>query len=177
MKTNVQNASPKALFASLVALALTLTLFSQIQPPPAGLAVVEPEPGNLRAFIEMIRSDIRTEKALVIARHITFTEAESAEFWPLQREYELERNKLLDQRLGLINEYLGMHNTMTDEQASKLADRAFSLEEKQTDLKRTYFKKFSRVIPAKKAAQFFQLENQINAAVDVRLAASLPLIK
>jgi hypothetical protein len=33
------------------------------------------------------------------------------------------------------------------------------------------------VIPATKAARFFQLENQINLALDLRVAASLPLIK
>jgi hypothetical protein len=32
-------------------------------------------------------------------------------------------------------------------------------------------------VPAKKAAQFFQIENQINAAVDLQLAAALALIK
>jgi hypothetical protein len=31
-------------------------------------------------------------------------------------------------------------------------------------MKTSYFKKFGKVVPAKKAAQFFQLENQINAA-------------
>jgi hypothetical protein len=32
-------------------------------------------------------------------------------------------------------------------------------------------------VPAKKAAQFFQIENQLNAALDLQLAAALPLIK
>ena len=55
--------------------------------------------------------------------------------------------------------------------------QAIALEEKQTKLKRTYFKKSEKVVPGKKAAQFFQIETQINAALDVRLAAALPLIK
>src|SRR5687767_9759834 len=55
-----------------------------------------PDLGNLRAFIELARSDLRTEKALIIAENIDFNEAEAVEFWPLHREYELELNKLLD---------------------------------------------------------------------------------
>ena len=163
---------------TVAALAFSLVLGASA-PAAEGIVtvVVEPDPANLRAFIELVRSDLRTDKALILAQNIRFTEEEAAEFWPLHREYELARNKFLDERLMLINEYLGQHESMTDDQARKLAGRAFTLEEKQTKLKRTYFKKFEKVVPAKKAAQFFQLENQINAALDVRLAAALPLIK
>ena len=66
---------------------------------------------------------------------------------------------------------------MTDQQATALAEKVFDLEKKRTDLKRTWFKKFSKVVPAKKAAQFFQIENQLNAALDLQLAAALPLIQ
>lgn len=147
------------------------------QSKPATQTMAEPDEGNLRAFIELARSDIQTEKATIVAQNIQFTEAEAAEFWPLHREYTLELNKLLDQRLQLINDYLGMFDSMTDKQATSLAKQVFDLEEKRIDLKRSYFKKFSKVVPARKAAQFFQIENQLNAALDLRLAASLPLIK
>ena len=133
--------------------------------------------GNLRAFIELARSDIKTEKTLIIAQNISFTEDEAIEFWPLHSEYTLELNKLLDQRLYLINEYLGALDAMTDKQATRLAGKVFDWEGKRTKLKRTWFKKFSKVVPAKKAAQFFQIENQLNAVLDLKLAAALPLIK
>ncbi|HEU5072024.1 MAG TPA: hypothetical protein VFV96_16595 [Verrucomicrobiae bacterium] len=133
--------------------------------------------GNLRAFIELARSDLKTEKTLIIAQNISFTDDESVEFWPLHSEYTLELNKLLDERLSLLNDYVGTYQNLTDAQASALAKKSFDLEEKRTDLKRKYFKRFCKVVPAKKAAQFFQIENQINAALDLQLAASLPLIK
>jgi hypothetical protein len=66
---------------------------------------------------------------------------------------------------------------MTDKEARQLSDEVFELEAKRLKLKRTWFKKFSKVIPAKKAAQFFQLENQLNAVWDLQVAAELPLIK
>lgn len=133
--------------------------------------------GNLRAFIELARSDLKTQKTLIIAQNIQFTDAEAAEFWPLHREYTVQLNKLLDQRLVLLREYATNYQNLTDEQATRLAKKIFDWEEQRVDLKRTWFKKFCQVVPAKKAAQFFQIENQINAALDLRLAASLPLIK
>jgi len=133
--------------------------------------------GNLRAFIELARSDLKTEKTLIIAQNIQFTDNEAVEFWPLHSQYNVELNKLLDERLFLLNEYIGIYKTMTDKQATDLANKVFTLEDKRTKLKRTWFKKFSKVVPAKKAAQFFQIENQINSALDLQLAAALPLIK
>jgi len=135
------------------------------------------DPGNLRAFIELVRSDIKTEKTLIIAQNIPFTDDEAAEFWALHSDYNNELNKLLDQRLQLLNQYAGTYQNMTDKQAADLAKKVFAWEEKRTKLKRTWFRKFSKVVPAKKAAQFFQIENQLNAALDLRLAASMPLIK
>lgn len=72
---------------------------------------------------------------------------------------------------------MAIHDTMTNEQATALAGKVFDFEAKRTELKRTWFKKFAEVVPARKAAQFFQIENQINAALDLRLMDAMPLIK
>jgi hypothetical protein len=136
-----------------------------------------PDAGNLRTFVELARSDIRTQKAYILAQNMEFTEDEAVEFWPLQREYELDLNKLYDRRLAIIGRFLKTYDSMTDKQARKLADEALSLEASRTKLKREYFKKFAKVITPRKALRFFQIENQINAAIDLRIAATLPLIK
>ena len=137
----------------------------------------EPDAGNLRAFVELVRSDVRTQKAYILAQNMEFTEDEAVEFWPLHREYELDLNKLYDRRFALIRKFLSTYDSMTDDQARKLADDALSLEESRTKLKREYFDKFSKIITPRKAVRFFQIENQINAAIDLRIAATLPLIK
>jgi hypothetical protein len=142
-----------------------------------GTAQLSVDAGNLRAFIELVRSDLKTQKTLIIAQNIQFTDAEAVEFWPLHSEYTVQLNKLLDQRLVLLEEYAATYQNMTDAQAKSLAKKVFDWEAKRVDLKRTWFKKFSKVVPAKKAAQFFQIENQLNAALDLQLAAALPLIK
>lgn len=158
------------------AFALTTAALAQNSEAPQTAAPAM-DAGNLRAFIELARSDLKTQKTLIIAQNIKFTDDEAAEFWPLHSEYTVALNKLLDERLRLLNEYLATYATMTDPQATALAKKVFDLEEKRTQLKRTWFKKFSKVVPARKAAQFFQIENQLNAALDLQLAASLPLIK
>jgi hypothetical protein len=164
------------LLGTTLAAALSFAVLAQDEGElyPAELVIDE---GNLRAFIELVRSDLQNEKATIVAENIAFTGDEAFEFWPLHREYTLELNALLDRRLDLIRTHIANFDGMTDKEAKSLADDVFDLEADRLKLKRTWFRKFSKVIPAKKAAQFFQLENQLNAALDLRVAAAMPLIK
>ena len=136
-----------------------------------------PDSGNLRALVELVRKDVRTEKALILAQNIDFTNDEAVDFWPLYSEYELDLSKWYDRRFALLKNYFENQNTMSDDQTRTLANDVFSLEEKRTDLKRDYYKKFSKIVGPKKAARFFQIENQLNALIDMRIAAEVPLIK
>ena len=152
-------------------MALTLSGNASAQNTDTARATEPPlDAGNL--FIALARSEIKTEKTLIIAQNIRFTEEEAFAFWPLHGEYTLALNKLLDERLTLLGQYAATYQSMGDEEAASLAGKVFCWEEK-----RTWFKKFAKVVPTKKAAQFFQIENQINAALDLQLAASLPLIR
>lgn len=156
---------------------LSATALQAQQPPPAALSGAKLDLGNLRTFVELARSDLRTQKTLIVAENIDFTADEAVEFWPIHREYDLALSQLLDRRNELILQYAGHYRSMTDDRARKLAEEVFDLEEKRTDLKRKFFKKFLKVVPALKAARFFQIENQINMALDLQVAAALPLIK
>ena len=175
LKTKITVAGAVALTVAFCALAQTGGETNSV----AVAAGDQPDAANLRTFIELARSDLKTQKALVIAENLPMAEAEAAEFWPLHREYEAELTKVNDQKLALIVRYAKLHNTgtITDQEATKLAKDSFDLETKRTDLKRKYFKKFAKVMPATTATRFFQIENQINLALDLRVAASLPLIK
>jgi hypothetical protein len=137
----------------------------------------EPDSGNLRAFVELARNDVKLQKATIIAENLPLTETEGAEFWPIHREYETELSKLNDRKLVLIREFISEEKQMTNEQARILAKDVFKIEEQRTALKRKYFSKFQKVIPATKAARFFQIENQLNMVLDLSIAGALPLIK
>jgi len=139
--------------------------------------IEDPASRNLGKFIEMARSDLRTEKALYIAENLHLTNDEAIDFWPLHREYELESNKLLDERTAVISQFVTNYDNMTDPKATELAQRSFDLELKRAALKRAYFKKFTKVISPLKAARFFQMENQIDTAMELQVASRLPLIK
>jgi hypothetical protein len=160
----------------LLAATPLLGLRQEEDPAPPSLPLA-PGEDQLRTFVELVRKDVQTEKATIIAENMHLSEDEAFVFWPLHREYSLELEKLFDARLAILRRHIGQLEQLTDEQARELAKAVFDLEERRLALKRAWFERFAEAITPRRAAQFFQLENQLNAAIDLRLAASLPLIR
>jgi hypothetical protein len=127
--------------------------------------------------LALARSDIANQKKFIIANNLPMSEAEAAVFWPLHRAYESDLGELNEQKFGVLERYARHFDTMTDREAQALAMDLFILEEKNTSLRRNYFKRFAKIMPVTKAARFFQIENQLNLALDLQVKASVPLIQ
>jgi len=130
---------------------------------------------NLRAYTDLLRSDLRAQKVAVITEVMGFTDAEDKKFWPVYREYEAELAKINDERLTLIADYSTKYDALTDADADKMAVAALGLEAKRHALKVSYYDKFKAAVSPKTAARFLQVENQILLILDLQIAASLPL--
>ena len=163
---------PALALGALLMLSAPGLLHAEVAAAPAPNA----DKGDILAFVELARSDIRTEKALIYAENLDLTPDEAAEFWPMHREYELELNKILDRRVALIMKFAPSAKTLTDDQANAVVKESLEIEAERTNLKKKYFQNFTKVISPVKAARFFQIENQLNLAIDLQLAAELPLI-
>jgi hypothetical protein len=132
---------------------------------------------NLRAYTELLRSDIRAQKVAVITEVMQFTEAEDTKFWPIYREYERELAAINDNRLALIDEYAAAYEKMTDAAADRLAQGALDLEARRHALKAKYYERFKSALAPRTAARFLQVENQILLLLDLQIAASLPVVR
>jgi len=132
---------------------------------------------NLRAYAELLRSDVRAQKAAIITEVMQFTEDEDTKFWPIYREYEAELAKVNDDRIALISEYSGSFDKMTDDIADRLARGALDVEGRRHALKLKYYDRFKSVLSPKTAARFLQVENQILLILDLQIAASLPVVQ
>jgi hypothetical protein len=132
---------------------------------------------NLRAYVELLRSDLRTQKVALITQIMQFTEQEDTAFWPIYREYELELSKVNDDRLHLIENYANSYDKMTDAVANELMAKALDLESRRTGLKQKYFARLKSAMSPRTAAKFMQVENQILLLLDLQVAASLPILQ
>jgi hypothetical protein len=132
---------------------------------------------NLGAYVELLRSDIRTQKVAIITEMMQFSEEEDAKFWPVYREYEVELAKINDDRIALITEYAEAYKKLTNEMADSMVTRAIDLEARRNALKAKYFERVKSVLPAVTAARFLQVENQLLLLLDLQIAAALPVIE
>ncbi len=133
--------------------------------------------GQIDSYVELLRSDIRLQKQAVLTEVMQFSDEQAAVFWPIYREYDLERSKIGDQRLALIKEFAANYETMTDEKAMDIAARSFQLEEDRVKLRKKYFGTVQKALDPIIAAKFVQVERAIDALIDVQLASELPLMK
>ena len=130
---------------------------------------------NLRAYAELLRSDLRAQKVAVITQVMQFTETEDAAFWPVYRQYETDLAKINDDRIALLTEYAAGFETLTDATADRLAKGALALQARRQALTESYYERFKAVLPPKTAARFLQVEHQILLLLDLQIAASLPV--
>lgn len=175
MKSTMRHCLFAGLMAALTAIAVSAQ--SAATGPDSPVPTTPIDNASLRTLLELARSDIKITKAAVIAMNLPLSDDEAAEFWPVHREYETELSKLGDQKLALIGRFFAGSEKLSDEEMNELVKDTFDLEVERTELKRKYYVKFCEVVPPAKAARFFQIEGQINAVIELQVAAALPLIK
>lgn len=129
------------------------------------------------SFIELIRSDLQTERIAVVTEAMDLTDDEASIFWPIYRDYQNEYMKLGDEELALIKEYGRSYDQLTEEKANEIVNTFFKQEENRLKLKKKYYNKFNKALSAVTAAKFVQVENQIDMVMDIQIASALPLIK
>jgi hypothetical protein len=146
-------------------------LFAQTKPEPAA-------PDEVRASLEMFRSDLNTTKIRTINEVMKLTGPEAEKFWPVYRKYEQELVAVGDRKLALIREFATLHfgGTLDNRQADDLAVRWLKNTQERMDLWKKYHKQISKAVSPIRAAQFLQVENQLALFIDLNIAAEMPVV-
>ncbi len=177
----LQSLRPAATLASARSLILIgAAAFCTLLGPSISFAddppIVNEKFADLEPGIQMLRSEVGQDRRDVVASAMLLTASEGQIFWPLYDQYRAEQHKLGDRKVKLITDFIANRSTMSEEQAEKLTEEALDIEKKKTSVKKDYVGKMSKVLSARTVARFFQIDNKLDAVVDVALAARIPLI-
>jgi hypothetical protein len=129
---------------------------------------------NMQILLDKIKAD----KKLIVAKNMDLTESEAQGFWPVYEQYQQELANF-NQRIGkLIESYAAAYrtNSMSDEAAKKLIADLVAIGKGEAAVKEFFVPKLSQVLPPKKVARYFQIENKIRAALKYELAGEIPLV-
>lgn len=131
---------------------------------------------DMEAYVDLLRKDFEVVKIDLINDAMGLDLTETEIFWPIYQIYEQERQDLVNQRFSIIYDFAQTIDEMTDQMADDLAQRSFELERARIELKVKYYLIISEALGPRKAARFTQAEGQLQAMIDFRLAAEIPLI-
>lgn len=140
-------------------------------------AMAQEGSSNDQAWVELMRQDLKTQKTAIITAVMDFTDAQSEVFWPIYREYDLERSKLGDQHIALLKNYASVYDSLDEESAKKLIQDWFALQDADLKLLKKYAGKIRLQMSAATAARFVQVENQIDLLLNLEIASNLPLLQ
>ncbi|HLW88446.1 MAG TPA: hypothetical protein VKR57_08115 [Terriglobales bacterium] len=131
---------------------------------------------NIQEYIDLLRTDVRQQKAEMMGAVMALNAADAAKFWPIYSEYDAELAKVNDLRVANIKEYARTYSDMTDEKADELIHNAAAYEKQRSELLAKYYELVKQALGAITAARFVQVEHQLLLIIDLQVASSLPIV-
>jgi hypothetical protein len=130
---------------------------------------------NLQTYIELLRQDVRQQKAEIMGSVMVLSAADAAKFWPIYEQYDAELTKLNDQRADNIKEYVRVYSQLTDEKADELIQKSLAYQKQRAELLAKTYDQVKQAVGAITAARFAQVEHQLLLIIDLKIISALPV--
>jgi hypothetical protein len=127
--------------------------------------------------METLREEAKADKKALTAENLKLTDTEGKAFWPIYESYQKDITKVNEKLVNLIKDYAKEYRerSLSDKKAKQLINDYMVIEEDLLNLKKSYLKKLSAVLPDKKLMTYFQMENKIQAILRFDCAINIPL--
>ena len=131
---------------------------------------------DVETDVLLLRRDLRAEKKQLIALNLPLTETEATRFWPVYDQYAAEMAKHNDEFYALIKNYAANQKVLTDTDAATMIKRWADIQVELSKTRQKFIPIVEKVIPARKAALFFQIDRRLYALMDLQTSTKLPLV-
>ncbi|MBT8387927.1 MAG: hypothetical protein KJO12_10990 [Ignavibacteria bacterium] len=128
-------------------------------------------------YVEMLKKNIQDESKVIVADNLTLTEEQAEIFWPLYDEYDAAYDKLVDERVKVIEDYMMNYYGLDEETGKELITKSIELKQKVVDIQKEYINKMMEVLPVSIVGKFFQIDNRIAAIIDIARMANIPFVR
>jgi Spy/CpxP family protein refolding chaperone len=176
----MQNKNFVALVSVLILALSSVSMIAQTSQSPASQSAsgtAAQSSGISDSDIEMLRSDLRSQRKQITAQYMPLTADEATKFWPIFDQYRQEAIKANDERWALIKDYAANYDTMSDAQAQDYINRSTSIDQQLLALRMKYVPAFEKVISAKKTALWCQIDRRIDLLINLQLSEQIPMVK
>jgi hypothetical protein len=170
-KETVMELRKHLIVASFAAAFLAANAWAEGAPAPT----IDPE---VMRQIEAARGAVYARKGAALDAVMHLTPEQQTAFNPVLRAYDDELLAIGDRRIALIQEFAGYFGdqSLDDKNAKRLVRETLKIKKAQLDLLAKYFDKASKAIGVRKASEWVQVENAFLAAVETKIALSMPVL-
>jgi hypothetical protein len=117
------------------------------------------------------------EKKQIINQYLEFSSDEKSDtFWELYNAYEVKRKELGNKRIELLQKYVEDYMNMPESEMDMLLNEVTKMNSDYVKLLNSSIKKIKKKVGIKQAAQFYQIENYLNNAINTSIAEEIPFI-
>ena len=120
--------------------------------------------------IQLLKSNIRSQKKQIVAANMDLTDAEAEKFWPVYNRYADDVAKIYDTKIALFREYLESYDSMSGEQAESYLRRRAAVEEDIMQVRLKYLPEFRKVLTGRETALFYQIDWRLDLMINLQLA-------
>ena len=159
------------LLAATVAAALFAA--SALVAPAAAQDKAAPAAMTSEQWMQRIQSD----RAGIVMRSMELTPEQAKAFTPLYAKFQKELAPSRQQIGRAILDYVNADGKLSDANAQRLANQVLAADRDQARLHEKHFKDLLKVLPARKAARYVQIENKIDAVMRYETAKAIPLVQ
>jgi hypothetical protein len=119
---------------------------------------------------------IRANRKAFVAVNLQLNEEQAKDFWPVYDKYQTEMNAIGDREVAIVEDYTANFKDLSDDKAKQLMDGYLAAEGDRLQVRRSYLPEFSKILPGRTVARFYQLENKMDAVVRYDLARAIPVV-
>jgi hypothetical protein len=157
-------------------LLLAVTLIWCLSMPTVHAA--EPRgPASPQVNLDLLRDTIRANRRALVAASLALTDEEAAKFWPLYDRYQKEIAAVGDRMTVLVEDYITHFRDLSNEKALQLTGDYLAAEADRLQVRRAYLSEFTKILPGRTVARFYQIENKMDAVLRYDLASTIPVVE
>jgi hypothetical protein len=139
--------------------------------------MTDEERGEMLSDVELTRAAIQVRRQALVTAVMDLEGREAEAFWPLYREYRAAMATVNDRYVKLVVTYLDTFDKLADDAATGMLNEALGIERARIDVKSQFIPRFGKVMPARKVARFFQIDNKLDAVIAADMAKMIPLAR
>ena len=118
---------------------------------------------------------IQADKKGVVAKSMDLTPNEAKKFWPLYEQFERELAVPQASLNRAVLDYIAAEGTLTDANAKRITEQMLAAVRDEVRLHDKHYRQLLKVLPARKATRYMQIENKMQAVARYEAAKAIPL--